>query len=417
MKILVINAGSSSLKFQLIDMDNESVIAKGLVERIGTVDPTTDLTYSWGDPKIKEKQLKKCDTHAKAMEVVLDVLVGKDCTASEYNADDGKPHLTGIGVISDLKEIGAVGHRVLHGGEKFTASCLIDDACIEAIEENIPLGPLHNPANLMGIRACQQVLPDVPQVAVFDTAFHQTMPPKAFRYAIPNEYYTELHIRKYGFHGTSHRYIAARSQELLNLPKGNKVIICHLGNGSSLSACVDGKCVDTSMGITPLDGLVMGTRCGTLDPAVVEFICNRKGMTPTECLTMMNKKSGLLGLAGDSDMRNVTARYDAGEEDAKLAIEMWAYVLKKYIGSFAAAMGGVDAIIFTAGIGENHVRAREWAVEGLEFIGIKVDHEKNVAARGEAKISADDSRVQVWVIPTDEELAIARDTLELSTKK
>ena len=309
-----------------------------------------------------------------------------------------------------------MGHRVLHGGEKFTASCLIDDACIAAIEENIPLGPLHNPANLMGIRACQEVLPNVPQVAVFDTAFHQTMPPKAFRYAIPNEYYTDLHIRKYGFHGTSHRYIAARTQELLGLPKGNKVIICHLGNGSSLSACVDGKCVDTSMGITPLDGLVMGTRCGTLDPAVVEFICNRKNMTPTEVLTMMNKKSGLLGLAGDSDMRNVTARYDAGEPDAKLAIEMWAYVLKKYIGSFAAAMGGVDALIFTAGIGENHARGREWAVEGLEFMGIKIDHEKNMAARGEAKISADDSKVQVWVIPTDEELAIARDTLELSTK-
>ena len=417
MKILVINAGSSSLKFQLIDMDNESVIAKGLVERIGTVDPTTDLTYSWGDQKIKEKQLKKAKTHAEAMSVVLDVLVGKDCTASEYNADDGKPHLVGIGVISDLKEIGAVGHRVLHGGEKFTASCLIDDACIEAIEENIPLGPLHNPANLMGIRACQEVLPDVPQVAVFDTAFHQTMPPKAFRYAIPNEYYTELHIRKYGFHGTSHRYIAARAQELLKLPKGNKIIICHLGNGSSLSACVDGKCVDTTMGITPLDGLVMGTRCGTLDPAVVEFICNRKNMTPTEVLTMMNKKSGLLGLAGDSDMRNVTARYDAGEADAKLAIEMWAYTLKKYIGSFAAAMGGVDAIIFTAGIGENHVRAREWAVEGLDFMGIKIDHEKNANARGEAKISADDSKVQVWVIPTNEELAIARDTLELSTKR
>ena len=345
MKILVINAGSSSLKFQLIDMDNESVIAKGLVERIGTVDPTTDLTYEWKGQKIKQKQLKKCDTHAKAMEIVLDVLVGKDRIDAEYDANDGKAHLTGTGVIAHLDEIGAVGHRVLHGGEKFTASCLIDDACIAAIEENIPLGPLHNPANLMGIRACQEVLPSVPQVAVFDTAFHQTMPPKAFRYAIPNEYYTDLHIRKYGFHGTSHRYIAARAQELLKLPKGNKIIICHLGNGSSLSACVDGKCVDTTMGITPLDGLVMGTRCGTLDPAVVEFICNRKNMTPTEVLTMMNKKSGLLGLAGDSDMRNVCARYDAGEENAILAIEMWGYVLRKYIGSFIAAMGGVDAII------------------------------------------------------------------------
>ncbi|MBQ8087483.1 MAG: acetate kinase [Clostridia bacterium] len=415
MKILIINAGSSSLKYQLIDMDNESVIAKGLVERIGTVDPTTDLTYTWCDKKIKEKHLKKAKNHAEAMSVVLDVLVGKDRQDAEYDLKEGEPHLVNTGVISDLSEIGAVGHRVLHGGEKFTASCLIDDTVIAAIEENIPLGPLHNPANLMGIRACQEVLPNVPQVAVFDTAFHQTMPPKAFRYAIPNEYYTDLHIRKYGFHGTSHRYISARAIELLKLPANSRVIICHLGNGSSLSACVDGKCVDTSMGITPLDGLVMGTRCGTLDPAVVEFIANRKNMTPTEVLTMMNKKSGLLGLAGDSDMRNVTARYDAGEPEAKLAIEMWAYVLKKYIGSYAAAMGGVDAVIFTAGIGENHVRAREWAVEGLEFMGIKVDHERNVNARGEAKISPDDSKVQVWVIPTNEELAIARDTLDLAT--
>ena len=345
MKILVINAGSSSLKFQLIDMDNESVIAKGLVERIGTVDPTTDLTYEWAGQKIKQKQMKKCDTHAKAMEIVLNVLVGKDCTAAEYDANDGKPHLTGTGVIKALKEIGAVGHRVLHGGEKFTASCLIDDACIAAIEENIPLGPLHNPANLMGIRACQEVLPSVPQVAVFDTAFHQTMPPKAFRYAIPNEYYTELHIRKYGFHGTSHRYIAGRAQELLGLPAG------------------------------------------------VGFVCNRKNMTPTEVLTMMNKKSGLLGLAGDSDMRNVCARYDAGEENAILAIEMWGYVLRKYIGSFAAAMGGVDAIIFTAGIGENDCAGRARAVEGLEFLGIKLDPERNKVRGEEAKISADDSKV------------------------
>ncbi|MBE5809244.1 MAG: acetate/propionate family kinase, partial [Clostridiales bacterium] len=240
---------------------------------------------------------------------------------------------------------------------------------------------------------------------------------KAFRYAIPNEYYTDLHIRKYGFHGTSHRYISARAIELLKLPRNSRVIICHLGNGSSLSACVDGKCVDTSMGITPLDGLVMGTRCGTLDPAVVEFICNRKNMTATEVLTMMNKKSGLLGLAGDSDMRNVTARYDAGEPDAKLAIEMWAYTLKKYIGSYAAAMGGVDAIIFTAGIGENHARAREWATDGLEFMGVKLDKEVNATAHGEVKISAPDSKVQVWVIPTDEELAIARDTLALATGK
>lgn len=401
MKILVINAGSSSLKYQLIDMTDESVIAKGLVERIGVGvgGDKSNLSHKYADKKY-EVEIEKLPDHNAAMELVLQTLTGKE-----------------HGVISDLSEIGAVGHRVLHGGEKFTASCLIDDAVIAAIEENIPLGPLHNPANLMGIRACQKVLPDVPQVAVFDTAFHQTMEPKAYRYAIPDEYYTDLHIRKYGFHGTSHRYIAARSQELLGLPKGNKVIICHLGNGSSLSACVDGKCTDTSMGLTPLDGLVMGTRSGTLDPAVVEFICNRKGMTVSECLNMLNKKSGLQALAGSSDMRDVTARYDAGDPDAKLAIEMWAYVLKKYIGSYAAAMGGVDAIIFTAGIGENHVRARKWACEGLEFMGVKIDDARNEAAHGEAKISADDSRVQVWVIPTNEELAIARDTLEIATKK
>ncbi|MBQ6594544.1 MAG: acetate kinase [Clostridia bacterium] len=399
MKILVINAGSSSLKYQLIDMQDESVIAKGLVERIGTVDPKSNLTHSYRDQKYKA-EIDKLKDHNAAMELVLKTLTDPE-----------------LGVISSLDEIGAVGHRVLHGGEKFTASCLIDDACIAAIEENIPLGPLHNPANLMGIRACQAVLPNVPQVAVFDTAFHQTMPPKAYRYAIPKEYYTDLHIRKYGFHGTSHRYIAGRATELLGLPAGSRIIICHLGNGSSLSACVDGKCVDTTMGITPLDGLVMGTRSGTLDPAVVEFICNRTGITVTECLNMLNKKSGLLGLTGSSDMRDVTARSDSGEEDATLAIEMWAYVLRKYIGSFAAAMGGVDAVIFTAGIGENHVRARKWACEGLEFMGIRIDDERNKNARDEAKISPDDSPVQVWVIPTNEELAIAKDTLELATKK
>ena len=401
MKILIINAGSSSLKYQLMDMDNESVIAKGLVERIGVGvgGPKSNLTHRYSGKKY-EAEIEKLPDHNAAMELVLKTLTDAE-----------------LGVIKDLKEIGAVGHRVLHGGEKFTASCIIDGPVMDAIEENIPLGPLHNPANLMGIRACQAVLPDVPQVAVFDTAFHQTMPPKAYRYAIPTEYYTDLHVRKYGFHGTSHRFIAARAQEVLGLPKGNRIIICHLGNGSSLSACVDGKCVDTTMGITPLDGLVMGTRSGTLDPAVVEFICNRKGMTVSECLSMLNKKSGLQGLTGSSDMRDVTARYDEGDPNAKLAIEMWAYVLKKYIGSFAAAMGGVDAIIFTAGIGENHMRARKWATEGLEFMGVKLDDERNAHVDGETKISTDDSKVQVWVIPTNEELAIARDTLELATKK
>ena len=395
MKILVINAGSSSLKYQLFDMTDNTVMAKGLVERIGI--EGSNLAHKYADKKFE--LVTPLKDHTEAMNVVLDALTDAD-----------------HGVIKSLDEIGAVGHRVLHGGEKFSASCIIDDAVIAAVEENIPLGPLHNPANLMGIRACQAVLPNVPQVAVFDTAFHQTMPPKAFRYAIPNKYYEDLHIRKYGFHGTSHRYVSGRAIEVLGLPAGSKVIVCHLGNGSSLSACVDGKCVDTSMGITPLDGLVMGTRCGTLDPAVVEFICNREGITVTECINMMNKKSGLAGITGSSDMRDVTARFDAGDKDATLALDMWAYTLKKYIGSYAAAMGGVDAIIFTAGIGENHVRAREWACEGLEFMGVKIDKERNAAARDEAKISADDSKVQVWVIPTNEELAIANDTLELTSK-
>ena len=397
MKILIINAGSSSLKYQLIDMNGEQVIAKGLVERIGTVDPKSNITHKYFDKKF-EAEIDKLPDHNAAMEIVLQKLTDKE-----------------MGVIADLSEIGAVGHRVLHGGEKFSASCLINDAVIDAIKENIPLGPLHNPANLMGIEACQKVLPNVPQVAVFDTAFHQTMPAKAYRYALPKKYYTDLHMRKYGFHGTSHRFIAGRAVELLG--ENSKVIVCHLGNGSSLSAVVNGKCVDTTMGITPLDGLVMGTRCGTLDPACAEFIANTEGKTVTEVLNMMNKKSGLVGLTGSSDMRDVTARYDAGDEDAKLAIEMWTYTVQKYIGSYIAAMNGCDAIIFTAGIGENHVRARKWVCEGLSYFGIAIDDERNNCFGEERKVSTDDSKIQVWVIPTNEELAIARDTLEIATNK
>ena len=395
MKILIINAGSSSLKYQLIDMQDQSVIAKGLVERIGI--EGSNLAHKYGDGQ-KFELVTPLKNHTEAMNIVLDALVDAN-----------------HGVIKSLDEIGAVGHRVLHGGEKFSASCLIDDAVIEAIKENIPLGPLHNPANLMGIEACQKVLPSVPQVAVFDTAFHQTMPAKAYRYALPKKYYTELHMRKYGFHGTSHRFIAGRATELLG--EGKKVIVCHLGNGSSLSACVNGKCVDTTMGITPLDGLVMGTRCGTLDPACVEFIANTEGKTVTEVVNMMNKQSGLMGLTGSSDMRDVTARYDAGDEDAKLAIEMWTYTIQKYIGSYIAAMNGCDAIIFTAGIGENHTRARQWVCEGLTFFGVDMDVEKNANAREETKVSTESSKIQVWVIPTNEELAIALDTLEIATKK
>ena len=400
MKILVVNAGSSSLKYQLIDMDNESVIAKGLVERIG-IDGSS-LTHKYGkDTKQIFEKVTEIPNHTVAMNLVLEALLDKE-----------------HGVISSVKEIGAVGHRVLHGGDKFTASCIVDAACEKAIEDCIPLGPLHNPANLSGIRACQAVMPDTPMVAVFDTAFHQTMPEKAFLYGVPYKYYEEDAVRRYGFHGTSHRFVSARAQELLGLGEDSKVIVCHLGNGSSLSACVGGKCVDTSMGLTPLEGVLMGTRSGNVDPAVVEFIANKEGISVTDTLTMLNKKSGLLAVSGvSSDMRDVTAAAKAGNPRAKVALDMWAYSIKKYIGAYAAAMGGLDAVIFTAGIGENHAIGRGMVCEGLEFLGIKLDPEKNQTCSGqEARISTDDSRVQVWIIPTNEELAIARDTLELTRK-
>ena len=395
MNILIINAGSSSLKYQMINMQDESVIAKGICERIGM--DGSKLTHKYGqDGKFELTTLMK--DHTDAMAAVLDAL---------QDAEHG--------VIKSIDEIGAVGHRVLHGGMKFTASCIINEPVIDAIKECIPLGPLHNPANLMGIEACQKVMPATPMVAVFDTAFHQTMPEHAYLYGIDKKYYEKYQIRRYGFHGTSHRFIAGRAVELLG--ENSKVVVCHLGNGSSLSAVVNGKCVDTTMGITPLDGLVMGTRCGTLDPACVEFIANTENKTVSEVLNMMNKKSGLVGLTGSSDMRDVTARYDAGDEDAKLAIEMWTYTVQKYIGSYIAAMNGCDAIIFTAGIGENHVRARKWVCEGLSFFGIEIDDERNNCFGEERKISTDASKVQVWVIPTNEELAIARDTLEIATNK
>ena len=395
MKILVINAGSSSLKYQLIDMADQSVIAKGLCERIGIEGSL--LTHKFGaDGKFELKTPMK--DHTDAMAVVLDAL---------QDAEHG--------VIKSIDEIGAVGHRVLHGGMEFTASCIIDDKCIEAIKKCIPLGPLHNPANLMGIQACQAVMPNTPMVAVFDTAFHQTMPAKAFMYGIPTEYYEKYQIRRYGFHGTSHRFVSGRAAELLG--KGKKIVVCHLGNGSSLSAVVDGKCVDTSMGLTPLEGVLMGTRSGDLDPAVVECIANNEGMTPTEVLNMLNKKSGFLGLSGvSSDMRDVWTAANAGNEQAKLALEHWAYRISKYIGAYAAAMGGIDAIIFTAGIGENDYVARAMVCEPLKFMGVEIDDAKNNNKRDEGVISADSSKVTVMVIPTNEELAIALDTLELCSK-
>ncbi len=395
MKILVINAGSSSLKYQLIDMIDESVIAKGLCERIGIEGSL--LTHKYGKDGKFELAVAMPD-HTAAMAVVLDALQDKD-----------------HGVIASIDEIGAVGHRVLHGGMEFTASCVIDDKCIAAIKKCIPLGPLHNPANLMGIQACQAVMPKTPMVAVFDTAFHQTMPAKAYMYGIPTEYYEKYQIRRYGFHGTSHRFVSGRAAELLG--KGKKVIVCHLGNGSSLSAVVDGKCVDTSMGLTPLEGVLMGTRSGDLDPAVVECIANNEKMTPTQVLTMLNKKSGFLGVSGvSSDMRDVWTAAKGGNESAKLALDMWAYRISKYIGAYAAAMGGVDAIIFTAGIGENDCVARAMVCEPLKFMGVEIDPKKNNGKRDEGVISSDASKVTVMVIPTNEELAIARDTLELCGK-
>ena len=402
MKILVINAGSSSLKYQLIDMDTQLVVAKGLAERIGM--DTGKLTHKYGRDCEEKFVVDTCfKDHTSAIQLVLEALVDKD-----------------HGVIADVKEIGAVGHRVLHGGDKFTASCIVDDACKKAIRDCFPLGPLHNPANLQGILACEAVMPGTPQVAVFDTAFHQTMPPEAYMYGIPMEYYKKYAIRRYGFHGTSHRFVSGRAIEILkaNGKKADKIVICHLGNGSSLSAVVNGKCMDTSMGLTPLEGVLMGTRSGSLDPAVVECIANNEHMTVTETLNVLNKKSGLLGISGaSSDMRDVNKAAEEGNKDAQLALDMWAYGIRKYIGTYAAAMGGIDALIFTAGIGENDAAGRAKVCEGLSFLGIEIDEAKNKVRGEEACISKDGAPVQVWVIPTNEELAIALDTLALTEGK
>ena len=390
MNILVINAGSSSLKYQLINMDKNDVIAKGLCERIGI----------GGHLKHNGKAEFDADmsfpTHVEAIEAVIEKLVSE-----EY------------GVISSMEEIDAVGHRVLHGGHKFSGSVLINDAVKAAIEECIPLGPLHNPANLMGINACEKAMPGVPQVAVFDTAFHQTMPEEAYMYAIPYEYYEKDNVRRYGFHGTSHRYISAEAIKLLGGAEGTKIITCHLGNGSSLAAVKDGKCVDTSMGLTPLEGVPMGTRSGSIDPAIVEFIANKEGISVTDTLNMLNKKSGVAGISGvSSDFRDIKAAANEGNHRAQLALDMFAYAVKKYIGSYAAAMGGVNCIVFTAGVGENTPFFREQMLEGLEFMGIEIDKEAN-NVRGAVDITGKNSKVKIFVIPTNEELAIALDTKEI----
>ncbi len=395
MKILVINAGSSSLKYQLIDMDSETVLAKGLCERIGIDGSNLQHTNIAKDEKTKiEKPMKD---HGDAIQMVIDALV------------DGE-----IGVISSMDEIGAVGHRVVHGAEEFADSCVITDAVMKALEKCVPLAPLHNPPNLIGIEACTKIMPNVPQIAVFDTAFHQTMPPKAFMYALPYEYYENDGIRKYGFHGTSHKYVSQKAAEFLGKPASElKIVTCHLGNGSSISAVDGGKCVDTSMGFTPLDGVPMGTRTGSMDPAVVTYLINQKGMDAKSVDTLMNKQSGVQGVSGvSSDFRDLSAAADEGNERAKLALDMFAYQVKKYIGSYAAAMGGIDAVVFTAGVGENDAQTRAAVTDGLGFLGIKVDADKN-NTRGTVDISAADATVKTLVIPTNEELMIAIDTKRL----
>ena len=394
MKILVINAGSSSLKYQLIDMDTHEVMAKGLCERIGMDGSNLQHTNVAKDEKTKIESPMK--DHSDAIRMVIDALV------------DAK-----IGVIASMDEIGAVGHRVVHGAEEFSSSCIITDAVMKALEKCTPLAPLHNPPNIIGIEACKKIMPNVPMVAVFDTAFHQTMPAKAYMYALPYEYYEKYGIRKYGFHGTSHKYVAAKAAEALGkAPEDVKIITCHLGNGSSISAVDCGKCVDTSMGFTPLDGVPMGTRTGSMDPAVVTYLINT-GMSSKEVDNLMNKQSGVQGISGvSSDFRDLNAAAEEGNERAKLALDMFTYQVKKLIGAYAAAMGGVDAVVFTAGVGENDAYTRGAIAGGLEYMGIAIDEAKN-NTRGTVDISADGAKVRTLVIPTNEELMIAIDTERL----
>ena len=397
MKILVVNCGSSSIKYQLIDMENESLMAKGYLEKIGL--PDSFLTHTVNGEKHKIEQEVK--NHEEGIQLVLNQL-----THPEY------------GVISNLSEIGAVGHRVVHGGEKFSSSVLIDDEVMDTMKQCIPLAPLHNPAGITGIEACQKVLPNVPMVGVFDTAFHQTLPEKAYLYAIPYEYYEKYGIRKYGFHGTSHRFVSKRVAEVMNQPVENlKIITCHLGQGASLCAVDAGKSVDTSMGLTPLAGVPMGTRSGDIDPSIVTFLMKKENLTPDEMDTILNKKSGKLGISGVSpDDRDIEKAATEGNKRAHLAIESFAYQVVGYIGRFAAQMGGVDVITFAGGVGENGIEVRQEICKYLEFLGVKIDEEKNNCRGKEVEISTPDSKVKVFVIPTNEELMIARDTMEISKK-
>ncbi len=398
MKVLVINCGSSSLKYQLINMENEEVMAKGLVERIGIDGSVLKHEMLNRDKEIIKVPMKD---HKVALGLVLDALVNE-----EY------------GPISSMDEIDAVGHRVVHGGEKFVDSCLITEATLKDIEACITLAPLHNPPNLVGIRACMEILPDVPMCAVFDTSFHQTMPEEAFIYGLPYEYYEKYGIRRYGFHGTSHRYVTEKAAELFGIDKDKlNIITCHLGNGASLAAIKNGKSIDTSMGLTPLEGLIMGTRCGDIDPAIVTFLMDRAGLSLNEVNDVMNKKSGVLGISGvSSDFRDIEEAASKGNKRAELALDAYHLRVKKYVGSYMAELGRVDGIVFTAGLGENSPESRAAILDGMEELGIKIDAEKNKVRGKNTIISSDDSKIKVALIPTNEELMIAKDTVKLINK-
>lgn len=397
MNILVLNCGSSSLKYQLINMDDESILAKGLVERIGIEGSILTHKPTGKDKYVVEQPMKD---HNIAVKLVLDALVDET-----------------HGVIKNADEIAAVGHRVLHAGEKYKESCLVNEDVKSVVRECFDLGPLHNPANLIGIEAVEAAMPGKPNVAVWDTAFGGTMEPKAYLYAIPREYYEKYHVRRYGFHGTSHSFVSKETIKFANLDKDSaKVIVCHLGNGASISASIGGKCVDTSMGLTPLEGLIMGTRSGDLDPAIIEYLCNHENLTVSEMLNILNKKSGVLGMSGgiSSDFRDIKAAMDDGNEVAKQTLEAYAYRVAKYIGSYVAAMNGVDAITFTAGVGENAAWLRPMICQYLGYLGVKLDEAASEKAVGEEMIiSTADSKVKLCVVPTNEELAIARETLAL----
>ena len=397
MKVLVVNAGSSSLKYQIIDMDNEAMLCKGLVERIGSEGSNLAHQTEGKEKLVVKKEIKN---HTDALRAVIDALTDK-----EY------------GVINDVSEINAVGHRVLHSGEDFKDSVVIDDEVIRICKKNSVLGPLHMPANISCIESCKEVMPNTPMVAVFDTAFHQTMPPKAYMYAIPLNYYKDYKIRRYGFHGTSHKFVSTEVAKYLGkTPEELKTIVCHLGNGASVSAVQYGKCIDTSMGLTPLEGLIMGTRCGDLDPAVVDYIMGKTNMSAYEIDQMMNKDSGVYALSGNlsSDFRDLWKAREEGNKNAELALDAWAYRVAKYIGAYVAAMNGVDVICFTAGVGENDTKSRALIYQYLGYLGIEIDEEKNAKTRGEiAEISKPESKVKVFVFPTNEELAIAQETLAL----